>query len=191
MHCSREELLRWAKAGAVGHKKAEQHLAECGECSLLWELFLTFAGAADVPLTSAPSGWIERALAIAGHSRPEGTLEKIAATLVFDSWLSPSFAGLRGAKDTDARRLRWEAGEWLLDLRAETGTAGWEMVAQVQRGGEAVAGVVVGSGAEKVHTDKAGLAVWSSRRPPRQISLHTEGGLLQCGAIAWSRPKRG
>jgi hypothetical protein len=190
MHCSREELIRWARAGAVGDRKGKQHLANCDECRQLWELFLSFAGAADASLASAPSGWIERALAIAGHSWPKSLLEKVAARLVFDSWQAPAMAGLRGADDTESRRLRWEAGEWLLDLRAETGREGWEMVAQVQREGEAVAGVAVGSGAQKVYTDSAGMAVWSTRRPPRKLSLHTQEGVLQCGEIAWSRPKR-
>lgn len=190
MHCSREELVRWARTGAIGEKKAESHLAECGECRLLWELFLTFAGAADTPLSSAPSGWIERALAIAARPSPRSVMEKVTARLVFDSWLSPALAGLRGAQGTEARRLRWEAGEWILDLRAEKSRSGWEMVAQVQREGEAVVGLAVGSGTREVFTDRAGMAVWNSKRPPRRISLHTDGGILQCGEIAWSRPKR-
>lgn len=190
MHVSREELIRWARAGSIGDRVGKAHIAECDACRLLWELFLSFAGAADAPLASAPSAWVERACAMARSSRTRSVLESIKAKLVFDSWQAFAPAGLRGAEDREARRLLWEAGEWRLDLRAENGKDGWEMVAQVQRQGEGVAGVALACGTQKVHTDRSGMAVWSTRRPPRKISLDTQDGVLTCGEVAWSRPKR-
>jgi hypothetical protein len=188
-HIDRQELIRRAREGNALKPDEQKHAAECEECRTIWELFVSFAGSADARLTAAPSAWVERAAAIA-RSGKKSVLTRLTSKLVFDSWLEPAYVGLRGARDADARRLEWHSGPWRLDLRAEAVPAGWEMVAQVQRNGEAVVGATVAFQGEAVHTDAAGMAVWSGRRPPRKIELHTDEGIMQCGDLAWSRPKR-
>jgi len=190
MHVSREELAHAAREGKQPGPKARKHMVGCVECRTLWELFVAFAGTAEARLTAAPSAWVERALAIVARPGRENILSRLAAKLVFDSWLEPSYAGLRGVRDADARRLEWQSGPWHLDLRAEAVPDGWEIVAQVQREGVAIAGATVAFQGDKVHTDGAGMAVWNGRRPPRKIELYTDQGIVLCGDLTWARPKR-
>ena len=78
-----------------------------------------YPAALTARLDHAPSGWIEKASAIARAKSVAGRIAKFVARLQFDSWLVPSPAVLRGASGRPSRRLNWEAESWSVDLRVE------------------------------------------------------------------------
>jgi hypothetical protein len=189
-HCQRFDILRWAREGRIDNADARAHLAECSDCAQLWNTARAFAGAHTVRLANAPSGWVERAIAIGQRRTVTERLKSAVATLVSDSWTAPAAVSLRGIRDTDARRLRWEAHPWALEVRAESSPQGWELVAQVQRNGAAVPGLEVQFNNARTHSDASGMATWSGKRPPRKITLHTDDGPIVFEDVRWSRPKK-
>lgn len=188
-HCSREEILSGARKGALKRKESRAHLQECDECRSFWELACLFAGADSNLLAHAPTGWIEHAAAL-GQTR--GKTRKVLETigrLVFDSWAAPAAVGLRGDTAHATRRLAWELEEWSIELRAESATAGWEVVAQVSRDGQPQRGIELSFGSDKAHTDASGMAVWSGIRPPGNIIISSPDGDLHLEKVNWKTPK--
>ena len=187
-HCTREEILEGARAGKLRRNQARDHLQGCNECRAFWELACLFSGASGDPLAQAPTGWIEHAAALA---RTPGRAKRAAQAmgrLVFDSWAAPATAGLRGQSEHDTRRLAWESEDWSVELRAESVPEGWEVVAQVSRDGHPQRGIELTFGSERVHTDISGMAVWSGRRPPRTIGVHTADGDMKLERVKWTPP---
>lgn len=189
-HCTRQEILSGARKKRLSEAPSRKHLKSCPDCKRMWDVALAFAGAHLVRLSHAPSGWVERAVAIGRKADLPKRAAAALGRLVSDSWANPAFAGLRGQGDTEARRLNWETGSWTVELRAESGTKGWDMVAQVLHDGNAVTGTALQFNADRVHTDAAGIAIWSGPRPPRRILLTTTEGVVQLEGVKWSRPKK-
>ena len=188
-HCSRSEILAGARAGRLESKAARDHVAGCDECRLLWDLACEYVRAYGVRLDHAPSGWVERAAALAKATRPTKDLVRALAGIVFDSWATPAVAGLRSSGTLDARRLTWDAGDWSVELRAELAREGWDLVAQVQHRRSAASGISLQFDRDQVHTDASGIAVWSGKKPPKQIVLVTPEGALELEAVSWTRPR--
>jgi len=189
-HCSREEILSGARSGVLSRNEARAHIEECGECRAFWELACMLAGASTEPLAHAPTGWVEHAAALA---RSRGRARKALAAigrLVFDSWTAPAAVGLRGQTEHETRRLAWEVDDWSIELRAESEGPGWEVVAQVSRGGRPQRGIELAFGSDRVHTDASGMAVWSGSRPPRNISIGAAEGELRLEQVQWKTPRR-
>jgi hypothetical protein len=133
---------------------------------------------------------VEQAIALAGARSLAGRLRKLAATLQFDSWLSPSPAVLRGAAGGISRRLGWEVESWSIDLRAEKVVSGWNFTALVEAGGEPAAGVVIKAGSTSLRTDHAGLATWTAAKPPKSLRVSDDVRSAQLGPLIWQLPKR-
>jgi hypothetical protein len=189
-HCIPAELWRAARDKREHDQATLEHLASCPDCSVLWETIRLFPQAQLARLDHAPSGWIERAMAIAPGKKAAGKLAKLVAMLQFDSWATPSLAVLRGASDLPSRRLSWEVESWSIDVRAEDTGSGWSCTAQVLEGGQPQSGVEIRSGAVKVRTDNAGLATWTSARPPRVLHASDDSRSVQLGPLSWQPPKR-
>lgn len=189
-HCTREEIQSGARRGRLSRAAARSHVETCTQCRTLWELACHFAGAASVRLDPAPSGWVERAIAIASSRTPARRLGELAAKLIFDSWHAPAVEGLRSTGSLESRRLAWDAGKWHIDLRAEATADGWDMVAQVQYDNAAAPGQELQFNSDPVYTDATGMAMWHGRRPPRKIALVTPDGTWRLESVTWSRPKK-
>ena len=189
-HCIPAELWRAAREN-LGHDQATlDHLASCADCSTLWETIQLFPMAQIARLDHAPSGWIERAMAIAEGKRVARKLSKLVAMLRFDSWVTPSPVILRGRAEGTSRRLSWDMESWSIDIRAEDTETGWSCTAQVLDSGQPQSGVEIRSGAMKVRTDNAGLATWTSTRPPRVLHASDAARSVQLGPLSWQPPKR-
>jgi len=175
------------------HLKLDQatrdHLASCAECTTLWAAIRQFPQAQTARLDHAPSAWIERAVAVARGKSVVGRLTKLVARLQFDSWASPAPVVLRSGSGRPARRLGWQADTWSLDLRIEDTPEGWSCTAQVLESGRAQSGIEIRSGAMKTLTDDAGLATWTSARPPRILHATLGAHAAQFGPLSWQPPK--
>jgi hypothetical protein len=161
----------------------------CEDCRTIWEVIQTFVEAPDARLDHAPSGWIQQAIALGQSPGRVKKLVNLVAELSFDSWVTPQVAVLRGAAGELSRRLSWKMDAWEVDLRAEGTPDGWNCTTQVLNLGEAAPGVEVKAGTVHVHTDAAGLASWSTTRPPRTLRIRHKDGLVTLGPISWKRPR--
>jgi len=188
-HCLPNELWQAARSRSRLPLLTEQHLAGCEECSTLWSLIQSFALAPSAPLVHAPSGWVEQAVSIAGAKAVSKKLAALVGKLRFDSWAVVAPATLRGSAGEPSRRLTWEAEDWSIDLRAENTSAGWNCTAQVLDAGKAKSGVEFRIGSLRIRTDDAGLATWSSARPPKKIEVSDQTRSLELGPLSWKPPK--
>lgn len=189
-HCLPDALWRAARENLLHDQATLDHLAVCDDCSTLWTVIRQFPHARTAQIDHAPSGWIERAVAIARKKSVAGRLVKLVAELRFDSWVTSSPVILRGASGERSRRLSWQVGSWTIDLRAEGTTSGWNCTAQVQEGGQPRSSVEIKSGSLQVRTDDAGLATWTASRPPRILHVSDAGRSVQLGPLSWQPPKR-
>jgi hypothetical protein len=188
-HCDSKKLWRAARAGRALSQANSRHVAECADCLTFWEVIQAFALAPQARLAHAPSGWIQRAIALGQSPTGVKKLVRRAAELSFDSWVTPQVAALRGVTGELSRRLTWKLGSWEIDLRAEGAADGWNCTAQVLYSGAAAPGVELKAGSVQVHTDAAGLVSWSTTRPPRTLQVHHKDGLVTLGPISWKRPR--
>ena len=188
-HCDSKTLWRAARAGKNLSQANDSHVAGCDECRTIWEVIQAFASAPQVKLAHAPSGWIQRAIALGQSPSHVRKLVNLVAELSFDSWVTPQVAVLRGTSGELSRRLNWKLDPWEVDLRAEGAPDGWNCTAQVLHSGEAAPGVKLKAGSVQVHTDASGLASWSTTRPPRTLRIQHKDGLVTLGPISWKRPR--
>jgi hypothetical protein len=188
-HCDVGSLWRAARQGKAPSQATSQHVAKCEACRTVWEVIQLFSSAPEASLAHAPSGWIQRAIALGPSTSRVRKLLNLVAELSFDSWVTPQAAVLRGEQGELSRRLNWKTDTLEVDLRAESTPNGWDCTAQVLHAGEAAPGVELKSGSVLVHTDTAGLASWSSARPPRTIRIQHQDNLVSLGPISWKRPR--
>ncbi len=100
----------------------EQHLASgCGSCGRVVEMLQKLVAAARADAAqNVPQLAVHSARAIFALQRPEKVhiLPRMVATLVFDSFRQPAFAGVR-SQHKITRQAMYEAGEYCVDLRME------------------------------------------------------------------------
>lgn len=151
--------------------------------------FRSFPLAGEPELLQAPRYLIERATAIAGNKSGLSDVIQRVARLVFDSWSIPSPAGVRGALTEDERRLSFKTDNYSFDLRAEKQDDHWQFVAQLTSESQPIAGCRVQFGNRRLEVDKAGFAYWSSKRPPRSVTVLTASETISLPEISWRKQK--
>ena len=186
-HPTRQELMSAAKARS---SRIAAHLGACEDCRQLFEMFTAFPVAGEIALPDAPTGWIIKARSIAVSSNPLFAIKGLAAKLSFDSWKIPHAVGVRSQGGEQDRRLRFEVGSMVLDLRAEKGTSGWDFTAQVT--GEMVSPELVRLLADKqeVTANTSGFYEWSSIRPPKYIRIKADDLQLELPELSWKPSSR-
>ncbi len=182
---TRKELI---KAATAAKGKLTGHLAECAECRDYVLMLRSLNATNRLPLADAPKAWIDRAAALA---QSEGALKRTArilADLIFDSWTVPHPVGVRGETATDQRRLQFETPELTFDLHAERRDTDWAFVAQTSGTEVEMTGLKAGN--KTVVPDSGGMYQWSSKRPPKKISLITERAVIDLPELVWKRPQK-
>ncbi|GEM_PF-749423 len=184
MHFTRKELLEMARDK---NRKLPRHLKDCPECRQEWELLQAFPVAGQLPLPDAPSGWIEKAVALGKKDRLLGKLKTLIAELTFDSWKIPQPVGVRGDALQDQRRLRFQADKIGVDIRAEHADEGWVFVGQLS--GVEIGEAVLKVGKRTVQPDPHGFYQWSSKTPPGEIFLQAGEASIKLPKIKWTKSK--
>lgn len=182
MHFTREELIEMARDK---DNKRPRHLKDCPECRQELELLKAFPVAGQLPLPDAPTGWIEKAAALGKRTGVLGTLKTLVAELTFDSWKIPQPVGVRGESLLDQRRLRFEAENINIDIRAEHTDEGWVFIGQVSGAEMGEADLKVGK--KTVHPDRHGFYQWSSKTPPGALSLRAGENSIKLPKIKWTK----
>jgi hypothetical protein len=105
----------------AGRIDMEAHLISCRQCGQMVERLRWAASTARADADREPPAPLIRwARALYGLHRPErvGRLPRLVARLLHDSQRDPIPAGVR-AEDRPARQTRYQAGQFLVDLRLE------------------------------------------------------------------------
>jgi len=181
---TREELIALARET---DPKLPDHLKECEDCRLAWELLSGFEVSGKTALPDPPRSWIDKAAAIARPQREAAKRIRVIASLIFDSWTEPSPVGVRGTAGSQHRRIEFESKGRVLDLRAEKSSSGWSFVAQLS--GTSGKTSELTCGGQTIWPDQSGLFQWSSARPPRKITIVIENELVELPDLKWTKPK--
>jgi hypothetical protein len=184
-HLNRQELLRAARSGAVG----EGHLKSCRECREMVELLKTYDLAGENQLVNAPRALIDRAIAITAGLSSVGKIKQRLVEILFDSWLIPHPVGVRGLESLSHRRLRFAIGNRMLDLRAEQTTDQWVFVAEVLGENIPEASIRLIAGQKTIPEHQSGLYQWTSKRPPKKLSLQIDNAVFELPELSWKKPR--
>lgn len=183
-HLTRKALI----AAATGlRSRFASHLDVCSDCRKSVEMLAAFPVAGRLPLPSPPAAWV--ALAKSIPQRPSGKpfLERLMATLTFDSWLSPVPSGVRGQGIAGERRACFKADSWIVDLRAEKRKDHWSMVAQLA--GEPQTDTELMIGKRTFRSDSQGIFQWTSLKPPLKMTIRIGDKLIVLPELPWKYRK--
>ena len=183
-HPSRQQLI---SAAQTKQQTLHDHLAVCDDCRTLFELYRQFPVTGELSLQDAPSGWIAKAKEIAVSSNPLTKLHGMIARLAFDSWSLPAAVGVRSQTVEQDRRLRFEIGPFLLDIRAERQSSGWDFTAQVTGDQPLGDGVILRVDRQEIKANELGFFQWSSGKPPRHISVNAGDVRLELPEMTWKQ----
>ncbi|SYZ72545.1 hypothetical protein TRIP_C20660 [Candidatus Zixiibacteriota bacterium] len=184
-HLNRKELI---EVGRKPEKERPRHLSECDDCRMALEFLIRFPVAGQLPLADAPSGWINKAVAIAEQKRTADIITGVLAKLIFDSWTMSEPVGVRGQGAIEHRRLRYEAAGIIFDMRAEQGPGEWHMVARAEGAIKAAPVLLIGKNSHFANAD--GLYQWSAKRPPRNIRLKSDEGIIKFPELSWKKTRK-
>ena len=123
---SHYDLTRWIDylrrlVNVQEHSEMTSHLSECSSCRATHDLFARFAARMQADLQfEVPEYAIRNARAIFRANAPakRTLLQKLTASLVFDSFQQPALAGARTGTP-GMRHALYEAGDYSVDIRLE------------------------------------------------------------------------
>jgi hypothetical protein len=184
-HLTRGQLLDAARKGSAVFT---EHLKVCKECAKAVDLLTRYPVSGCLQLPDPPSGWVSKAIEIPRARSMSASLRQLVGALVFDSWLAPAVAEVRGVGSHGNRRLKFEAEDIALDMRAEDHGANWSFVAHVS--GPAVGESVIRCDGREMNPDAHGLFQWESPRPPKKLSVQTPLVTMEISSIRWKKPSK-
>ena len=181
-HLNRQELIEVARGRNSSH---DRHLQSCRCCREAVSLMRSFEFSGRLRLEDAPSGWIKKAASIAENTGVAATARSIVARLTFDSWSAPQPVGVRDQSSICDRRIRFQAEDIVLDLRAERHRTEWAFVAQVTSEKASAAAAVIELGKKRVCADATGLFQWTSRRPLAGLTVRYGDVTITLPELSW------
>lgn len=183
-HLSRKELIRLSNSLKVA---LPEHLSVCKDCSGLLELLTLFHVVGERHLEIAPTGWVEKAVAIAKPKRVKEAIRQLAAYLSFDSWTQPNLAGVRSTGELENRRIRYNVNEYSIDIRMEKQQTEYAFIATVSNKDERDPSFTLVSAGRSVVADEDGYYQWVSSRPPKRISFHSSNIIIHLPVTIWNK----
>ena len=137
---SHYDITRWTDyvrglVDAQEHSEMVHHLSECNSCRATHDLLARFAVRMQADLQYAiPEQVVRNARAIFSTNAPakRTLLQKLAGSLVFDSFREPALAGARSGTP-GTRHALYQAGDYSVDIRLdeERGSTRVNMVGQL------------------------------------------------------------
>lgn len=167
-HPDRNELIAAIKAG---EDKFADHLSACDRCRSFWEL-LTWSGFGPGQVTWEPPDDLvlkHQAVPLVVASRRPA--RRVHGQLLLDTWSDRPALAVRLAATGVERRLRFEAGRYVVELVANFVESEWEFVARVYDDQAIAKNFVLKVGGRKISAGRGDCFFWNSKRPPRRLSL--------------------
>lgn len=183
-HPTRKELIAASRSSGT---TVEKHLPKCNWCDLYFELIKRYSFTGEVPLTSAPQSWIDKAVSIAVKTEKIQSLKSLVARIAFDSWAMPMPEGVRGETMIQERRLRFEVNDKSFDVRAEYRRNHWDFTARItDPQGQPIKGKLL-AGKKELMADENGFYQWSSKKPPKGLELLIERDRIEIPELSWKK----
>ncbi len=179
----RAELIEAARDGSLDRQALAGLSAED---RAFVELLMQYPVAGRDRLIDAPDALIAKAAAIPS-AKARRRLADLMPKLLFDSWAQPAAAGVRGATATEDRRLRYEIGPVVLDIRGEKEPEGWFFTARISDGSES-RGWTLKVGRKEIVANDQGFFEWHSPRAPQTLALFNDAGeQVKLPKLTWTR----
>jgi len=187
-HPDRTELIQFARGvrGLTG-KHSGKHFQDCSDCMTTAALLRRFDVSALPEFPETPQSWLPSIYTMVPKKSIPGKIKEYLGGLTFDSWTLPALAGVRAVNFSTQRHLRVEGPGVFLDLRGEKLKDGWEFIAQA--GGEKLEDsfALARVGQMELLPDEHGFYHWTSKRPPRQITLETAELIFTSPLLSWQK----
>lgn len=182
---NRQELINLIKSGKLSKKEISE-LVE--EDKLYAEILQNFLLGDEIQFYDAPEPIIQKAEAL-GEKRERYSVENLVFSLILDSWKSPMAAGVRGTATSKDRRLRFEFGKSLLDIRAEKQDKKWYFVAEIT-GVDSAEDIVIFVDKIKVSVNELGYFEWTSVTPPKALKMQIGSNEpIDLPELSWKKRK--
>lgn len=137
-----------------------------------------------VELLSPSDHAFERLGAIPWLFRDPISPHAVTGAIGFDSWAGTA-VGLRDMEDGNVRRVRFEAGEVILELVAERQGSGWQFVARVYSRNSVAYTFVLEAGRKRILPHADGFYLWTSKLLLRRLRLIAQERQIVFGGIQW------
>jgi len=128
---------------------------------------------------------LQRLLAIPLLCADQASSERIAGRLALDSWQHGPAIALRDVADGHVRRLRFEAGRYVLEMLALRTGQKWEFTARLRHGDRVVHASVLRIGERRLLAQRGGYFCWSSSAVPRKLAVLLLEKQLVFDGILW------
>ena len=185
-HPDRTELLQGVKSISPD---IQSHLESCQDCHEIYKMMQQFQVAGKSELINAPAHLIEKAVSLIGSSSILQKLKSLSCKIAFDSWANLQPASVRNSSVLDDRRVQIKAENFLFDLRAEKENGKWNFTAQVSIEGTSESDIKIAVGKKEFAVNEFGLIQWSSKLPPKKITLTDKQNKLELPEITWKFDK--
>ncbi len=185
-HLSRKELIAIAQQEPI---LPNSHIESCDDCHRLVYLLKDYFVIGKDSLPNAPSDIIKKAKALIQSKKIKKIIPINIARLTFDSWATAKPIGVRDESSMNSRRVRFEDDNIVLDIRAEQQIDGWSFVAQINDDSPDAAENILEIGKKKLHIDPDGFYQWTSKNPPKSISIHTTVKVIKIPELLWKNPR--
>ena len=160
-------------------------MKRCERCRTLYQL-LKWTGAEKGELVWEPSEeLVNRSKAIARIAQSRKPARTIVGNVEFDSWGSQPALAVRQASVGLERRIRFAAGDFIIEIVGARQDSGWDFVARVYEDGKATRQFILQAGKRKLYPNQADCFLWTSRQGPRQLRLLSEDLAINLKGLRW------
>ena len=181
-HPDRNEML---KAIVEGSDCLTEHLAKCRSCRTLFELLSHHSTDRTRQVFELPKGSLYRQMAIARLVESRHSERSVSGRIMFDSWDQLTSLQTRDAAAGTERRLRLDAGRFVLEFVADRQLREWEFVARVYEDKHATREFILKVGRQKLFPEVEDCFFWSGPKPPRRIQLLSPKLRIDFGNLRW------
>ena len=110
---------------------------------------------------------------------------RLAGSIDHDSWEHQSLSAVRDRVSGQERRLTLAAKNYRLELIAERQQGHWDCVARLYRDKQVIGNFILTAGRRKLHTEARRCYFWSTKTPPRRLTVSSGDVRIDFGTIQW------
>ena len=181
-HMTRKQITLTA---GLSEDKWPKHVQTCEICRQSVMMLQQFPMTGRLHLVDPPDAWVNNVKVLAAKPTVRSLVTHLVGRLVFDSWLLPTPAGVRGFAATTDRRLRYEVDSVTVDMRVERHGRVWSSVAQISGAEGKTVNLLINGRVILLGT--GGMAQHSGSQPPRQIALRVDDREAILPEVSWRR----
>ncbi len=168
-----------------GNPPSESHLSGCEACRELMGLVNALHISPDEIIEEPCAGALDRHLVVPELLDVAPDVERLAGSVVFDSWQQLPARELRSPGRGTLRRLCLAVGDITLEIVAERLRGVWDLTARVYEGGEPSLRWKLVAGRRTLLPGAMGFYHWGSGGVPHRFRLLTSKHNVTFEKISW------